>query len=79
VASLREWSQSLLTGRSAESFDYGFALLKTSVALVYTVQLATEHRWAVATDSPAHFSLLAHITRRDSIELHNYLITRHGY
>lgn len=79
VASLRERSQIPLSGPSAESFDYGFALLKTSAALVYTVQLATEHDLAVATDSPAHFALLAHSTKREGIRLPNSLITRNGY
>jgi hypothetical protein len=79
VAALRELSRSRLTDASADWFDYGMALLKTSAALVYTVQIATEHHLAVATDSPAHFALLAHITKRDGVRVDNTLIARTGY
>lgn len=79
VATLRELSRSRLTGASADWFDYGLALLKTSAALLYTVRLAAEHHFAVATDSPAHFALLAHIAKRDSIRFANTLIARTGY
>lgn len=79
VAGLRALSQTHPAEAVEEVFDYGFALLKTSAALVYTVQLATEHHLAVATDSPAHFALLAHISKRDGARLHNRLIERTGY
>lgn len=79
VTDIRQLSQTHVTRTSAESFDYGFALLKTSAALVYTIQLATEHHLAMATDSPAHFALLARTTERDGVRLENCFIDRAGY
>jgi hypothetical protein len=79
VAGLCELSRTGLLKDSIEQFDYGLALLKSSAALVYTVQLATEHQLAVATDSPAHFALLVHTAQRDGVRLHNQLIARTGY
>jgi hypothetical protein len=78
-AEIRNMSRVRQTGKDADAFDYGLALLKTSAALVYTVQLAAEHRLAVATDSPAHFALLARTAERDRVTLENFFIERPGY
>jgi len=79
VEDLRQLSQRRLTGAHAERFDYGLALLKTSASLVYTVELAAAERLAVATDSHAHFALLARMVERDGITIENYWIERNGY
>ncbi len=79
VADICQLSQRRLTGAQADTFDYGLALLKTSAALVYTVQLAATHRIAVATDSQAHFTLLSRMATRDSINLKNHWLERIGY
>ncbi|HSA62865.1 MAG TPA: hypothetical protein VLE03_11570 [Nitrospiraceae bacterium] len=79
VEDLRQLSQRRLTGAQAERFDYGLALLKTSASLVYTLQLAAAERLAVATDSHAHFVLLARMIERDGITIENHWIERSGY
>jgi hypothetical protein len=71
VASIRELSRRRLTGREADLFDYGLALLKTSASLVYTIQLATAGQLAMATDSQAHFALLARFVERTGITIEN--------
>ncbi|TKS59437.1 MAG: hypothetical protein EWM72_02247 [Nitrospira sp.] len=79
VAGIGQLSRQRLTGRQADPFDYGLALLKTSASLVYTIQLAAAQRLAMATDSHAHFTLLALTAERDGITLENYWIERSGY
>jgi hypothetical protein len=79
VAQITGLSDQRLTGDTAYGFEYGLALLKTSAALVYTVQLAAAHSLSAVTDSPAHHALLTHTIGRDGIVLTNYLIARRGY
>ena len=79
VDAVRQMSNTPVYGEDLQTFDYGFALLKTSAALVYTLQLASRHQWAVATDSPAHGALLHHMTLRDGLTLENHVIERAGY
>jgi hypothetical protein len=55
--------------RVQRAADYGFALLKTSAALVYTVQLAIAHGLAVATDSAPHHALLGRTLKRERVIL----------
>lgn len=79
VAGIGQLSRQRLAGTQADVFDYGLALLKTSASLVYTVQHAAAQRLAVATDSHAHFTLLARTAERGGINLENYWIERSGY
>jgi len=79
VAAICQLSQQRLTDTQADLFDYGLALLKTSAALVYSVQLAAAQRLAVATDSLPHFMLLSRITEREGMTIENYWIERSGY
>jgi hypothetical protein len=79
VAQIRRMSESPRMRNDAEAFDYRLALLKTSAALVYTVQLAVKHELAAATDSPAHFALLNRTLGRDGLTLENRVIERAGY
>lgn len=72
-------SRQRLAGTQADMFDYGLSLLKTSASLVYTVHLAAAQRLAVATDSHAHFTLLARMAERDGINIENQWIERSGY
>jgi hypothetical protein len=74
VASIRDLSRRRLTGRDADLFDYGLALLKTSTSLVYTIQLATAQHLAVATDSRAHFTLLARLLERTGVTTANIAV-----
>jgi hypothetical protein len=79
VAGLRELSRKRPIGRQADLFDYGLALLKTSASLVYTIQLATAQPLAVATDSRAHFTLLARFMERTGVTVENIVVERGGY
>jgi hypothetical protein len=71
VANIRELSRRRTIGREGDLFDYGLALLKTSASLVYTVRLATARQLAVATDSRAHFALLARFVERTGVMIEN--------
>jgi hypothetical protein len=71
VASIRDLSRRRTIGREGDLFDYGLALLKTSASLVYTIQLATAGQLAVATDSQAHFALLARFVERTGVMIEN--------
>lgn len=79
VADIRELSRKRPIGRQADLFDYGLALLKTSASLVYTIQLATAQSLAVATDSRAHFTLLARLMERTGATVENIAVERGGY
>lgn len=79
VERIRRMSQRPLRDPEADGFEYGLALLKTSAALVYTVELAKAERLAVATDSYAHLMLLALMTERDGLTVANHWIGRSGY
>lgn len=79
VAEVRRLCGAPVSGNERDRCDYGFALLKTSAALVYTVQLAEEHQFAVATDSPAHGALLSRLALRDGVRLRRRIIERTGY
>lgn len=79
VADISQLSRQRVTDTTTDTFDYGLALLKTSASLVYTIRLAATQRLAVATDSHAHFRLLARTAERDGINLENYWIERSGY
>jgi hypothetical protein len=74
VASIRELSRRRLIGRAADLFDYGLALLKTSASLMYTIQLATAQQLDVATDSRAHFTLLARFLERTGVTTKNIAV-----
>ncbi len=71
VAGIRDLSRRRPIGTEADLFDYGLALLKTSASLVYTIQLATAGPLAVATDSRAHFTLLARVVERTGVTIEN--------
>lgn len=71
VAGIRELSRRRLSGKDADLFDYGLALLKTSASLVYTIQLAIAGQLAVATDSRAHFTLLTRLVERTGATIEN--------
>jgi len=71
VAGIRELSRRRLSGKDADLFDYGLALLKTSASLVYTIQLAIAGQLAVATDSRAHFTLLTRLVEQTGATIEN--------
>ncbi len=60
------------------AFEYGFALVKTSAVLRYTLSLSRQHQLVPVTDSRAHFRLLNRIFTRDEVVLNNQLIKEEG-
>jgi hypothetical protein len=67
-----------LGGRPSEGYEheYGFALVKTSASLWYTIRLAIQHDLEVATDSCAHYQLLERTCSRDKVAVRNHVMTR---
>lgn len=60
-------------------FEYGWALVKTSAALVYTIQLCRKLHGTAVTDSASHHRLLAQSCYRERIGLSNSCVKREGY
>jgi len=60
-------------------FEYGWALIKTSASLVYTIRLCQSLHLTAVTDSSAHFQLLTATSLRDGIHLANTCLKREGY
>lgn len=60
-------------------FEYGWALVKTSAALAYTIQLCRQLDGTAVTDSASHHRLLAQSCYRERIELSNSCVKREGY
>jgi len=61
------------------SFEYGFGLIKTSAALVYSIQLCQQFDLVAVTDSPSHHRLLERTCLRDTVDLTNICVKREGY
>ena len=79
VEDIKALSSTSLTVEQGYRFEYGLALIKTSAALVYTDRLAHRYHLQTATDSPTHFALFEHSTRRDDRKWANHLLVRQGY
>ena len=60
-------------------FEYGWALVKTSAALAYTIQLCHQLHGKAVTDSFSHHRLLTLACYRERIELSNCCVKREGY
>ena len=76
VKTISRWA---LIKDNEQMFEYGWALIKTSAALVYTIRLCQTLRVEAATDSISHYKLLERTCERDSIKLTNFSIKREGY
>jgi hypothetical protein len=68
-----------LTLDEGYEYEYAFALVKTSAALNYTVQLATRHNLEAVTDSKSHFDLLERTKTREALSLRHDWLERDGY
>jgi hypothetical protein len=79
VKQARALSGRRLTGEDGYEFEYALALVQTSAALVYTINLCRQHGLDAVTDSNIHFKLLARTLARDGISLENRLVLRDGY
>ncbi len=79
VAQVRSLSRRRLQEEDAIRFEYGWALIKTSASLVYTIHLCQEHHLSAVTDSKAHFGLFFRTCERDQVGIENRCIKREGY
>ena len=71
-------SRQRLLGAKATQFEYGWALIKTSASLQYTIQLCHQHNLVAVTDSSAHHDLLTRTCEREKIELENFWVKPKG-
>ena len=79
VEMLQKLSGGRLDLNEGYDYEYAFALVKTSVALHYTVRLTVQHDLEAATDSRAHYDLLERIRTRDQLMFQHRWIAREGY
>lgn len=79
VELIQALSRTRLSGDAAFRFEYGFALLKTAAALVYTIRLCQQLNLIAVTDSVSHHGLLARTCERDGIDLANSCVRREEY
>ena len=74
VELVRALSRARHQREESAKLDYGWALIKTSAALFYTIQLCHQLHAVAATDLEAHYQLLARTCRRDGTALENILV-----
>lgn len=79
VETLQAMSRRRLPEQEDLTFEYGFGLIKTSAALVYSIQLCRRLGLVAVTDSPAHHQLLTRTCRRDNVGVSNFCVKREGY
>ncbi len=79
VDRVRALSRTAFSLEDGPSYEYGWALIKTATALVYTIRLCHRFELAAVTDSASHFLLLTHTCKRDNLELINACVPRDGY
>ncbi|GJL49530.1 hypothetical protein [Candidatus Nitrospira salsa] len=79
VEAIKVLSGKRLSQEEADHYDYGFALIKTAVSLIYTIQLCQQMSLDAATDSVSHHRLLTRTCGRDNVTLTNRHIKREGY
>jgi len=79
VERVKTLSRQRLHGEEATQFEYGWALIKTAVSLIYTIQLCHQLSVVAVTDSSAHYRLLARTCERDEVPLENICVKRVGY
>ena len=79
VETVQTLSRKPLIPEDSTPFEYGFALIKTSASLMYTIQLCQQLKLVAVTDSASHHRLLARSCTREQIDLANYWVKREGY
>lgn len=79
VETLQHMSRKRLPENESLDFEYGFGLIKTSAALVYSIRLCQQLGLVAATDSVLHHRLLSRTCLRDTLELSNICVKREGY
>ena len=79
VESVKTLSRKSLPHKDDPPFEYGWALVKTSAALTYTIQLCHQLHVAAVTDSASYHRLLTQSCGRQQIEISHSCIKREGY
>lgn len=79
VERVRNLSRQRLPGPEYLLFEYGWAMIKTSVSLIYTIELCERLNLIAVTDSPSHYQLLLRTCEREHISLQHSLIKREHY
>ena len=79
VESVTALSHKSLPHEDDPVFEYGWALVKASAALTYTMQLCLQLLVAAVTDSVSYHRLLTQSCERKQIVLSNACIKREGY
>ena len=79
VESVQALTKSPITPEEEPNYDYGFALIKTSAALVYTIRLCHQHNLVAVTDSQTHHQLLERTRQREHLDFPNHCVQREGY
>lgn len=79
VELVKTLSRSSFPHKGNTAFEYGWALVKTSAALTYTIQLCHQLHVTAVTDSASHHRLLTQSCYRERIGLSNSCVKREGY
>ncbi|MCA9421167.1 MAG: hypothetical protein KC592_09120 [Nitrospira sp.] len=79
VETLQAMSGRRLPEQENLAFEYGFGLIKTSAALVYSIRRCQQLGLEAVTDSFGHHQLLTRTCLRESVELSNFCVKREGY
>ena len=79
VELVKTLSRKVLPHKNNPAFEYGWALVKTSAALTYTLQLCHQLHVAAVTDSASHHRLLTQSCQREQIGISHVYIKREGY
>ena len=74
VETVQTLSRKTLSTEESHQFEYGFALIKTSASLIYTIQLCQQRNLVAVTDSVSHHRLLVRTCMREQNDLANYFI-----
>jgi hypothetical protein len=79
VETLQVMSRRPLPEQENLDFEYGFGLIKTSAALIYSIRLCQQLGLVAVTDLASHHRLLTRTCLRDSVDLTNMCVKREGY
>jgi hypothetical protein len=79
VETLQTMSRRPLPEKDNLTFEYGFWLMKTSAALIYSIRLCQQLGVVAVTDLAAHHQLLARTRVRDSVDVTYFYVERKGY
>ena len=78
VDTVKALSRTAHTAEEGLRFEYGWALVKTAAALIYTIRLCHQLELVAVTESPSHYQLLTRTCNRDNLELAISYVPREG-